>query len=516
MIGFWMLAGLAAGVTIALLGWVMVRNKGSAQTAAAYDVQVYRTQLNELDRDVARGVIGEDEAARAKVEISRRLLEADRKLQAGEASAKAPAAVTWSAVALFGAVILGGGLWVYADMGAPGYIDMPLKARKETAAELRETRPSQAEAEADLPAWAGPPPNVPADYLDLVQKLRAAVEKRPDDVQGLTLLAQHEAALGNFRAAHGAMAKLIAVKGDAASAEEYSQYADLLVIAAGGYVSPEAEIAVNQALSRNPHDQVSRFYLGLLNRQIGRPDLAFGVWRDLLEASAPSDPWVPPIMADIEQLAAMAGVRYSPPTLRSLQPGPTADDIAAAEDMTPEDRAAMVDAMVAQLMDRLANEGGTADDWARLLTVLGVQGNTERAQAIWGEAQKVFAERPADLALIDAAAAEAGLTEPVPFDAPAQAPAIAGPTAQDMDAAADMTAEERSDMVANMVARLEAELMADGGTPERWAQLFKVLGVLGDTDRAKAAWAKAQADYAGDDAALGVIRAAAAAVGAVE
>ncbi|HHC29518.1 MAG TPA: hypothetical protein ENK80_03000 [Rhodobacterales bacterium] len=71
-------------------------------------------------------------------------------------------------------------------------------------------------------------------------------------------------------------------------------------------------------------------------------------------------------------------------------------------------------------------------------------------------------------------------------------------------------------MVNTMVTGLEDELMSEGGTPERWAQLFKVLGVLGDRDRAKAAWAKAQADFADDAAALAIIRPAAAAVGAVE
>ncbi|OIP81986.1 MAG: hypothetical protein AUK37_09965 [Rhodobacterales bacterium CG2_30_65_12] len=96
------------------------------------------------------------------------------------------------------------------------------------------------------------------------------------------------------------------------------------------------------------------------------------------------------------------------------------------------------------------------------------------------------------------------------------APALAGPSAEDMDAAAEMSAEDRNDMISGMVARLEGELMSDGGAPERWVQLFKVLGVLGDVDRAKAAWTRAQADFAGDEAALAQIRAAAAAVGAVE
>lgn len=520
MIGFWILAGLAAVVTIAILGYAMVAAKGNAAASAAYDVQVYRTQLKELDRDLARGVISNEEAQRARVEISRRLLEADRKLMAGETEAKAPAALTWSAVALATAVIAGGGLWLYSDIGAPGYWDMPLKSRYEAAAEARAARPTQAEAEAGLPDWAGPPPEAPDDYLELVDKLRTAVAERPDDIQGQALLAQHEGAIGNYRAAYAAIERMIALKGAAATPEDYAQYADLLVLATVGYVSPEAEEAVNQALRRNPRNQVALFYAGLLHAQTGRPDVAFPIWRDLLEASDPSEPWVPPILSEIGRLAALAGVDYTPPVLQSDISGPSAADIAAAEGMTPEERTEMIDAMVIRLMDRLATQGGSADDWARLIGALGVQGDHERAAAIWGEAQQVFAGRPEDLARIDAAAAEAGLEAPAPFApeggiAPG-APALAGPSADDMDAAAEMSAEDRGEMIAGMVARLEDELMSEGGAPERWVQLFNVLGVLGDTDRAKAAWAKAQTDFAGDEAALAEIRAAAAAVGGTE
>lgn len=405
--GFWILALLAAVVTVAIIGYALVTRREDAEAAsAAYDLQVYRDQLKELDRDLARGVIGEEEAQRARVEISRRLLEADRKAQAGEATTTAPRSLGWAAVALVAAFIIGGGAWLYSDLGAPGYWDMPLKGRIEAAKEARETRMAQAEAEAGLPAWDGPPPEAPQDYIDLVEQLRAAVTKRPDDMHGQSLLVTHETALGNYVAAHQAMAKVIASKGDSTTAEDYSQYADLLVLAARGYVSPEAEDAITRALQLNPRDPVALYYSGLMFAQTGRPDLAFRLWRDLLESSDPSEPWVEPIRSQIMQLAAMAGVDY---TLPPAMPGPSAEDMAAAADMTPEERAQMVDSMVNQLMERLATEGGPASDWARLISVLGVQGQTERAAEIYAEAQAVFAGRDAELEMLAAAARQAGI-----------------------------------------------------------------------------------------------------------
>jgi cytochrome c-type biogenesis protein CcmH len=60
--------------------------------------------------------------------------------------------------------------------------------------------------------------------------------------------------------------------------------------------------------------------------------------------------------------------------------------------MAPEDRAAMIEGMVAGLADRLATEGGPPEDWARLITAFGVLGRREQAQAVYDEALTVFAD----------------------------------------------------------------------------------------------------------------------------
>ncbi|MBD3764142.1 MAG: c-type cytochrome biogenesis protein CcmI, partial [Rhodobacterales bacterium] len=80
-------------------------------------------------------------------------------------------------------------------------------------------------------------------------------------------------------------------------------------------------------------------------------------------------------------------------------------------DMTEEERQAMIRSMVDGLAERLATEGGGAQDWARLIGALGVLGDTDRARTIWAEAQGVFADRPEDLAAVRAAARQAGVAE---------------------------------------------------------------------------------------------------------
>ncbi|HEX9858619.1 MAG TPA: c-type cytochrome biogenesis protein CcmI [Paracoccaceae bacterium] len=405
---FWIVAG-AMGLAVALILLAALRRGRAAEApAAAYDLRVYRDQLSEIDRDLARGVIGRADADRLRTEISRRVLEADRAL----AQASAPGAATKRGGVVVGAVVLlvlAAAFWGYWRLGAPGYPDMPLKSRLAMAEDLRATRPGQALAEAEVPP-ALPPAGADAQYLDLMDKLRRAVAERPLDLQGQELLARNEARIGDFIAAYKAQAQVIALKDPAGTAEDHATLAELMILAAGGYISPEAEAALTEALRRDPANGTARYYSGLMFAQTGRPDLAFRLWQPLLAGSAPTDPWVPPLRAQIEEMARLAGVNYTLPPETEAAPGPSAADIEAAAEMTDEQRSEMIGGMVSQLNDRLAATGGTAEEWARLIGALGVLGETDRARAVWAEAQTRFAERPDDLALLQAAAERAGVT----------------------------------------------------------------------------------------------------------
>lgn len=405
---FWILTLGLAGLAALMLLVALVRGRDEAAEAAASDLGVYRDQLREVEKDVARGLLSEAEAERVRVEISRRVLEADRALAGSERGAGAPRALTLVAAVAAALVVVGGAVLIYARIGAPGYPDMPLRARIAMAEEMRALRPSQVEAEEGM----GPPvlrQDADPSYLQLIEQLRTVVAERPNDAQGLALLARHEAALGNFPAAHAAQARLIDVKGGEATAQDFADLAEMLILAAGGYVSPEAEAALTQALGSDPRHPVARYYSGLLFAQIGRPDLAFRFWQTLLTEGPPDAPWIEPIRMQIEQIAFRAGQHnYVLPPAED-QPGPRAEDIEAAGQMTAEERIEMIRGMVAGLAERLATEGGPASDWARLIRAYGVLGEAETAAPVLEEARAAFADDPAGLAEIEAAAREAGL-----------------------------------------------------------------------------------------------------------
>ncbi|WP_120501971.1 c-type cytochrome biogenesis protein CcmI [Roseovarius sp. EL26] len=405
---FWItFIGLALVTGLYLLRSLFI-SQGEAQPDAANDLKIYRDQLKEIERDTARGTLPKDEAERARVEVSRRLLAADTRLQA-ETSSIGP---TPTANRLFaGSVIMafiGAAVALYAMLGAPGYGDQSLESRLAASDNARSARLDQVQAEtrASLPTA----PEISADYQDLIQKLRDTVAERPGDLQGLRLLVQNEATLGNLVAAHAAQAQVITVKGPQTTAEDYTLWADLMISAAGGYVSSDAEQALRLALERDPSDPRARYYLGLFLIQVDRPDSAFRLWEQLLTEGPADAQWIAPISSRIEELAWRAGVEYKVPTTTPL-PGPDADAISAAQGLSDDDRQDMIQSMVNQLSDRLASEGGSPEEWARLIRALGVLGDTDQARMIWQEAQNVFEQTPTAISTLRAAARDAGVTQ---------------------------------------------------------------------------------------------------------
>lgn len=406
---FWMTAIGLTLITGIFIARAMLRGRaGSDETdisAAAYDLQVYRDQLTEVERDLARGVLSEEDAERVRTEVSRRILATDAQIQKEAASSDDSKRGAVFAAAISFLVIALGSAALYQSLGNPGYPDLALVERKADAQDNLENRLSQQAFEAQLPDLT--PPEIDPDFAALMEQLRATVAERPNDLRGYELLTRNEAIMTNFKAAYVAQQRVIELKGDAASSFDYVQLADLMIRAAQLYVSPKAETALRKALEMDPENGFARYYLGLMLSQNGRPDMTFRIWRDLLEKGPEAAPWIAPIRARIDDLAWFAGVTYSAPS-PSLN-GPSAEEIEAAEDLSPEDRRAMIESMVSGLAERLGTQGGTPDEWARLIGAYGVLGQTDRAQAIWNEAKTVFAEKLDALATIEQAARGAGL-----------------------------------------------------------------------------------------------------------
>jgi len=410
---FWQIAGfgLVLLMVAAVLWRAVLRAGRQAEAANGQEraMRVYRDQLAEIDRDLARGIIPADEADRTKLEVQRRILELDRDARGDR---KASRAGPQMAVLGVVAAVLLGAVGGYITVGVPDYPDMPLVERYAQAQETRANRPRQAALEASYAeAFPDPFDFQGRDQLEpMVAQLREAMAQRPDDVTGFRLLAQNEARLGNYRAAIEAQLRVIELAGTRVPVDDLAYLLDLMALATGGIVSPEQEAVIERILRSDPENPIALYYSGRLYAQTGRPDLTFRLWRRLHDVSAPDAPWLEEIRAALPELAQISGApRYQLPPSPSAR-GPSAADIEAAQDMTPEERQQMIAGMVDGLLARLANEGGPPQDWAQAIRVLTVQGRTDQARAILQEARTVFADNPQALTTLNDTARAAGLT----------------------------------------------------------------------------------------------------------
>ncbi len=405
---FWVITSVLAFAVALVLGLSLIRARTGSEPAAAYDLRVYRDQLKEVDRDLTRGVIGTEDAERIRAEVSRRILAADAQVQAETAQSGAGARGALIGAVVAGVALIGGSLALYSEIGAPGYGDLALADRLDLAEEARANRPSQEEAEASLPARTQRS-DVSPDFIALMDRLRETVAERPDDLQGHQLLARNETALGNFTAGYTAQQRVIELLGPGVTATDWTDYADMLILAAGGYVSPRAEDALTRALQLDPQNGAARYYIGLMLSQNGRPDQAFGMWEQLLAEGPQSAPWIEPIRLQIEEIAFRAGrhnfVLPEPDALL----GPSQEQVEAAEDMTSAERMEMIEGMVSGLASRLAEEGGPPEEWARLIASLGVLGRENDAISVYNNALVTFADNNAAIEVIRDGARQAGL-----------------------------------------------------------------------------------------------------------
>ncbi len=81
--------------------------------------------------------------------------------------------------------------------------------------------------------------------------------------------------------------------------------------------------------------------------------------------------------------------------------GPSEDQVAAAQDLPPDQRIAMIKGMVERLAERLGKDGSDIEGWLRLVRSYMVLGERERALAAAGDARRALAAEPDKLKRID-------------------------------------------------------------------------------------------------------------------
>ena len=279
---------------------------------------IYRDQLDEVGRDLARGVIADSEAEAARTEIARRLI------REGAATRPRPPAARWRIAATAAVIAMPvAALGLYLLLGSPQNPDQPLSARPDAIA-LR-------------------------DVTKLVAAVEAHLAAAPDDGKGWEVIAPVYSRLGRDADAVHAWSKAVALLGS--TAEREANLGEAMVRANGGTVTPDATAAFERARVLAPDDARPRFYLALAlepgRQRTWMPRQACkAAWQALIHDAPKAAAWLPAATAQLAALEAPAA-------------GPAANDVAAAANLSPEQRQQMIEGMVASLAERLKTEPAT-------------------------------------------------------------------------------------------------------------------------------------------------------------
>src|ERR1700722_18871558 len=174
-------------IVIAAVSLPLLSGARALPARVDYDRAVYRDQLREVERDLLRGVLTEDEAGAARLEIQRRLLAAGGGTGGWTASAASRSPWLACAAALF--VVLGSGA-LYWRLGQPGLPDAPFADRP----------PEQAEA---------PLSERRAEVERAAKQLEQRLAADPSKTQEWVLYARTESMLGEWNKAASAYKRAI-------------------------------------------------------------------------------------------------------------------------------------------------------------------------------------------------------------------------------------------------------------------------------------------------------------------
>lgn len=388
----WIVAGVMTLITMGALVYPLTR-RASGKSAdgasdalerAQFDITVYKDQLLEVDRDLERGLLSDDQAASARTEIERRMLgalEENETLSAQGARMTKPNAARrhpLTPALMLGVLILLplGAFGLYVELGQPQMKDQPLAARQLQQREASDGR---------------------SDIVEMITNLEKRMKAQPDDPNGWALLGRGYQTLGRLSDAIAAYQKLVELtEGDV---EALTLLAEVMIENDRGVVSQQVLDLLRKAKAQDPEDPRPYFYIGLERQQKDDIKGAIDEWVALLNHSPSNAQWVGEIKDRIEAVATAADI--SVPEIKLLAPlqqpqaqpqqstpqsgaqGPTQQQMREAGQMNDTERNAMIRSMVERLAALQNEKPDNLEGWVRL----------ERAYRVLGEAAKAAEAR---------------------------------------------------------------------------------------------------------------------------
>jgi cytochrome c-type biogenesis protein CcmH len=356
---FWTLAAALTLLAMLCVALPLLRAPRDVSSSLDHDREIYKQRLKEIETELAIGRLGKAESEAARAEEGRKLLAISEQGGADDIGRAGPPSRGFALLAAGAVPVLAVTLYLFS--GQPHMPDMAVASRD--GADLSQQSISE-----------------------LLARAEARLASNPGDLRGWLVVAPVYLRLG--RAEDAVTAYRNALRIDPGNAVLKTALGEAIVASEQGIVVERARQLFAEASQAAPDDHKARFYLAVALGQQGADAEAARAWRALI-ADAPADaPWLDAARA---RLAAIDH-GLAAPRAEGGMAGPTRDDIAAASEMSDDERSEMIEGMVAGLAERLRGDPSDKSGWRRLIRSYAVLGRKEAATAAIAEARTHFTD----------------------------------------------------------------------------------------------------------------------------
>ncbi|GAA6154366.1 c-type cytochrome biogenesis protein CcmI [Pseudoteredinibacter isoporae] len=289
MLSIWLGAALLILLALVFVFWPLLvreREQKENRERQTLNVDLYEQRRAELDEQLRTGDLDEAQHAALGRELDLELVEAEK--QSGEVQA-GPQASSGRIVLLLSAVVLA--VFVFGFYQYNG-----------ASEDIRMTEAIRAKFLADTQAiQAGKEPD-PALARRMMSQLEARLEKDPENVQYLYLLARNASDLQEYPTAINAYRAILAVD---ESPLVMGELAQLMFVVAGNRITPDAEALIDKTLSVDPNSHVALGLDGIRYYQSEKYQQAIDQWEKAIKLLGPQSPGAQSLAAGVLRARAL-------------------------------------------------------------------------------------------------------------------------------------------------------------------------------------------------------------------
>ena len=324
-------------------------------------------QLNEVDREVACGLISSRDAQAVRIEVKRQLVAIDQR----EASSSPNENSGLWALMAAGVFVPAFAIAVYLTIGSP---EIPSAVFAQRGEEL----------------------SLIATHARQVQNLVDQLERDVNggSFEGWIRVAEMHMKAEQYAQAADAFGRVL--RRDEVTFSEFFRYAEALILSERGVVSPPAKRALKISLEMNPDNVAAVFYSSFALDQAGQVEAAYEMLITRLNKADGDYPWMEAFVARANHYGRKLG--RSPVSRSGLAFGVIDADEGMTDfsGLSEEQQQEFILSMVEGLADLLEEDPDDLDGWLKLARAYSALGNKDAELDTYLQARELVEELPKD------------------------------------------------------------------------------------------------------------------------